>query len=65
MTFTGTVEVRIKDKRENSLEDFYNSRIAEVHQEWTNPMHSRNKSGRLMMFAQKCLIIMSKGLFTV
>lgn len=36
MKFTGTVEVRIKDKGEH--------RMAEVHQEQTNLMHFGNKS---------------------
>lgn len=51
MKFTGTVEVRIKDRGENSLQDSYESRMAEVDQAWTNLMHSRNKSGGLMTFA--------------
>lgn len=36
MKFTGTVEVRIKDKGEDGM--------AEVHQEQTNLMHFGNKS---------------------
>lgn len=32
MKFAGTVEVRIKDKGESCLWDFYKSRMAEVYQ---------------------------------